>query len=93
MDDMAQPKKMTLEKLAELMADGFEEVNGKIDTLTGDVEVMKDDVRDLKHDMREVKRDIAEIKTDLRAHGKVIDKDAVTLIDHKSRISKLEHAG
>ncbi|HEY9585143.1 MAG TPA: hypothetical protein VJJ02_00945 [Candidatus Paceibacterota bacterium] len=69
---------MTLDKLARIMVEGFEEV--------------KTDIAGIKSDMTEVKRDIAEIKGDLKAHGKAIDKDAVTLINHETRIKKLEHA-
>lgn len=70
--------KMTLEKLASLMVEGFEVVNGKVDALSDDMKV--------------VKKDIADIKGELAAHGKAIDKDAVTLINHEGRISKLERA-
>lgn len=69
---------MTLEKLATLVVEGFEEV--------------KTDIAELKRDMTQVKHDVGEIKTDLKAHGKAIDKDAVTLINHENRIKKLEHA-
>ncbi len=69
---------VTVEKLATLMVDGFENLNGKVDALSDN--------------MTEVKRDIGEIKTDIKAHGKAIDKDAVTLINHEGRIKKLEHA-
>ena len=69
---------MTLEKIATLMVEGFETLNGKVDALS--------------EDMTQVKRDVVEIKETLGAHGKAIDKDAVTLINHETRIKKLEHA-
>ena len=69
---------VTVEKLATLVVEGFEEVRA--------------DMADLKHDVTDVKKDTAEMKVDLKAQGKAIDKDAVTLINHESRIKKLEHA-
>ena len=75
---MTKKLKVTLDKLATMMVEGFEETRGNFDVL--------------KRDMVEVKKDIAEIKVDLKAHGKAIDKDAVTLINHETRIKKLEHA-
>lgn len=68
---------MTLERLASLMVEGFEQLRG--------------DTTDLKRDVKDIKRNIADIKDDLEAHGKAIDKDAVTLINHERRITKLEH--
>lgn len=76
--DMVKRTKITIEKLATLMTESFENLNEKVDALS--------------HDMTDIKRDVGEIKTDIKAHGKAIDKDAVTLISHESRINKLEHA-
>ena len=76
---MVKKSKITIEKLATLVVEGFEEVRENFGVL--------------KRDMTEVKRDVAEIKGDLKAHGKAIDKDAITLINHEHRIKKLEHAG
>ena len=70
--------KVTVEKIATLMVEGFETMNGKVDALSSD--------------MRDVKRDTADIKDDLEAHGKAIDKDAKTIINHETRIKKLEHS-
>lgn len=82
---MAKEKKVdTIEKLATLMAEGFDEVNLAL----GHVQ---DDVRSLRYDVKELKSDVAEIKRDITAHGKAIDKDALALINHERRISKLEH--
>ncbi len=75
---MVKKPKMTLEKLATLVVEGFEEV--------------KTDIGELKRDVTQVKHDVGEIRTDLKAHGKAIDKDAVTLINQETRIKKLEHA-
>jgi hypothetical protein len=66
----------TLERMASLLAEGFEQVRG--------------DIADLQHDMTFVKRKIVDIETELQAHGKAIDKDAVMLIDHEKRIKTLE---
>lgn len=71
-------KKLTLEKLASLMMEGFESVNGRLDTLSSD--------------MKDVKRGLADIDETVEAHGKAIDKDAKTIINHGSRIKKLEVA-
>ncbi|MBI2613122.1 hypothetical protein HYW59_04965 [Candidatus Kaiserbacteria bacterium] len=71
-------KKVTVERLATLMVEGFENLNGKVDGLT--------------KNLREVKRDVSDIKDTLEAQGKAVDKDAVTLINHETRIKKLEHA-
>lgn len=60
------------------MVEGFENLNGKVDGLT--------------KNLREVKRDVSDIKDTLEAQGKAVDKDAVTLINHETRIKKLEHA-
>ena len=54
------------------------ELGRKIDSLAGDVS--------------QIKRDLSEVKTDLRTHGKAIDSDAKTIINHETRIKKLEHA-
>ena len=82
---MKKPAKVTLESLdkkidtfATLMVEGFETLNGKVDALT--------------EDMTQVKNDVGEIKETMSAHGKAIDKDAVTLVNHETRIKKLEHA-
>jgi predicted nucleic acid-binding Zn-ribbon protein len=69
---------VTIEKLAALMTEGFENLNEKVDSLS--------------HDLTELKRNMADIKSEITAHGKAIDKDAVTLIDHESRLRKLEQA-
>ena len=73
---MTGKNKMTLEKLASMMVDGFEEA--------------RTDRAEIKRDIKDVKKDIAEIKVDVKGHGKAIDKDAVTLIDHGQRIKRLE---
>src|SRR3989338_10743924 len=97
---MAKGKKIdSIEKLATLVAEGFEELKAdmgalRVDNhmLKRDVEGLKDDVSELRVDMREEKRDLSDIKENTEAHGKAIDKDAVTLINHETRIKKLEHA-
>ena len=73
---MTKKVKITIEKLATIMVEGFEEVRSGI--------------ADLKRNMTDVGRDVADIKVDLKAHGKAIDKDAVTLINHERRIKSLE---
>ena len=65
-----------LDTFATLMVEGFENLNGKVDALTQEV--------------AEVKDEVFNDKDTLEAHGKAIDKDAVTLINHEGRIKKLE---
>src|SRR3989338_7838070 len=96
---MAKGKKIdSIEKLATLVAEGFEGVKADMGELRvdshmfkRDVEGLKDDVRELRVDMREVKRNVADIKENIEAQEKAVDKDAVTLINHETRIKKLEH--
>ncbi|MBI4128412.1 MAG: hypothetical protein HY460_00035 [Parcubacteria group bacterium] len=97
---MAKGKKIdSIEKLATLVAEGFEELKAdmgalRVDNhmLKRDVEGLKDDVRELRVDTREVKRDIADLKENIEAQEKAVDKDAVTLINHETRIKHLERA-
>src|SRR3990167_2346451 len=97
---MAKGKKIdSIEKLATLVAEGFEELKAdmgalRVDNhmLKRDVEGLKDDVRELRVDMREVKRDVSDIKENIEAQEKAVDKDAVTLINHETRIKHLERA-
>lgn len=69
---------VTVEKIATLMVEGFGSVRG--------------DIAALQTDMIEVKRGVADIKEDVGAYGKAIDADAKTIINHDTRIKKLEHA-
>ena len=86
---MAKKTKMTLERLAALLVESIDELRGQM--VTG-FESVRGDVAALQTDMTEVKRDVGEIKIDTSAHGKAIDKDSVTLIDHESRLQNLEPA-
>jgi len=96
---MAKGKKIDpIDKLATLMKEGFDELKADIGELhvnghmlKREIEGLKDDVRELRVDSREIKRDISDIKESLEAQGKAVDKDAVTLINHETRIKKLEH--
>lgn len=92
MADMIKKAKMTLEKLATMMVEGFEDVQADITEVKDDLQGVKDDLKEMKSDIRELKKDVAEIKVDVKAHGKAIDKDAVTLINHGQRIKHLEAA-
>lgn len=97
---MAKGKKVdSIEKLATLVAEGFEELKADIGELRvsshmlkRDVEGLKDDVRELRVDVREVKRTTSDLKEDFEAHSKAVDKDATTIVDLVSRVKKLEHA-
>ncbi|MEK7601625.1 MAG: hypothetical protein AAB480_03795 [Patescibacteria group bacterium] len=97
---MAKGKKIdSIEKLATLMAEGFadlkngltEEMESRFEEVNLSLGHVQDDVRSLRYDVKELKSDVAEIKRDITAHGKAIDKDALALINHERRISKLEH--
>lgn len=97
---MAKGKKIdTIEKLATLMAEGFadlksgltEEMDGRFEEVNLALGHVQDDVRSLRYDVKELKSDVAEIKRDITGHGKAIDKDALALINHERRISKIEH--
>jgi len=97
---MAKGKKIdSIEKLATLVAEGFEELKADMGELRADshmlkrdVEGLKDDVHELRVDMREVKRDVSDIKENIEAQGKAVDKDAVSLVNHETRIKHLERA-
>ena len=65
-----------LDTFVTLMVEGFENLNGKVDALQAD--------------MTEMKRDQIEVMETQEAHGKAIDKDAVTLINHETRLQNLE---
>ncbi|OGG52736.1 hypothetical protein A3H16_00405 [Candidatus Kaiserbacteria bacterium RIFCSPLOWO2_12_FULL_53_8] len=94
---MAKGKKIdTIEKLATLMENGFSDLREELDSRFEEVNLalghVQDDVRSVRYDVKDLKTEVAEIKADLKAHGKAIDKDSLTLINHDRRISKLEHA-
>jgi len=90
---MAKEKKIdTIEKLATLMVEGFAEVENKFEEVNLTLGHVQDDIRSLRYDVKELRSDVGEIKRDLTAHGKAIDKDALALINHERRISKLEHS-
>ncbi|HEY4516505.1 MAG TPA: hypothetical protein VJG64_01015 [Candidatus Paceibacterota bacterium] len=83
---MKEPRKVTFKSLdakldtfVTLMVEGFEAVRG--------------DIAALQTDMTEMKSNHVEVQGTQEAHGKAIDKDAVTLINHESRIKKLEVVG
>ena len=89
---MAKEKKIdTIEKLAALVAEGFADVESKFEEVNLTLGHVQDDVRSLRYDVKELKSDVGEIKRDITAHGKAIDKDALALINHERRISKLEN--
>jgi len=93
---MAKEKKVdTIDKLAALMEESFTDLKAELDSRFEEVNLslghVQDDVRSLRYDVKELKSDGGEIKRDITAHGKAIDKDALALINHERRISKLEH--
>ena len=104
---MKKVGKMTLEKLATLMVEGFDEVRkefrkelrSEVKSAVGELrgqmvtgfEAVRGDISVLQTDMTAAKRDVAEIKGEVGAHGKAIDSDAKTIINHETRIKKLEH--
>ncbi len=96
---MKKGKVDTIEKLATLMAEGFvdlkkeiaDELDGRFEEVNLTLGHVQDDVRSLRYDVKELKSDVNEIKRDITAHGKAIDKDALALINHERRISKIEH--
>jgi archaellum component FlaC len=89
---MTKKAAMTLERLAAMMSEGFQEVHADITGVKDDLQGVKDEMREMKGDIKALKKDVAEIKIDIRAHGKAIDADAVTLINHGQRIKRLEEA-
>ncbi len=40
--------------------------------------------------LKKIERDVTEIKEELHAVAKAVDKDAVTVINHENRITRLE---
>jgi chromosome segregation ATPase len=58
--------KMTLEKLAIMVARGFEEIHEKIDALSRELDIVKQDVTVLKQDVAILKQDMHEIKEEMR---------------------------
>ncbi|HEY4526703.1 MAG TPA: hypothetical protein VJK53_02545 [Candidatus Paceibacterota bacterium] len=85
-----------LDTFVTLMVEGFDQLNTKIDDhrieTNEKILSVANEVHEIREDIKEMKPDIVEIKADQAAHGKAIDKDAVTLINHEGRIKKLEHA-
>jgi len=57
-------EKMTLEKLAEMVARGFETVGEEIAGLKDDVAGVKEDIVDIKDDVAALKVDLATLRTD-----------------------------
>lgn len=92
---MTKGKIDTVEKLAAMMAEGFTDLREDMETRFEEVNQtlghVQDDVRSLRYDVKELRSDVSEVKRDITAHGKAIDKDALALINHERRISKLEH--
>lgn len=89
---MAKQKKIdSIEKLAALMAEGFADVESKFEEVNLTLGHIQDDIRSVRYDVKELRTDVGEVKRDITAHGKAIDKDALALINHERRISKLEH--
>ena len=81
--DMAKIK-ITLDKLARMMVEGFAGVHN-------DIGELRQDMTQVKRDISAIQKDMAEMKVDLKGHGKAIDADAKTIIGHETRIKKLEH--
>ncbi|MDO8514050.1 MAG: hypothetical protein Q7S50_00730 [bacterium] len=75
---------VTTDKLATLMVEGFESVHN-------DIGELRQDMTQVKRDISIIQKDMAEVKVDLKGHGKAIDADAKTIINHETRIKKLEH--
>ena len=87
----------SIEKLATLMAEGFEHVDEQFEGVGEKVadldKKLGQEMRDIKERLRRLEHDPGEIKDELRAVTRAVDKDAVTLIRHESRIKHLEHVG
>ena len=86
---MAKRKVDSIEKLATLVEEGFEEVGAEIGDLDKKI---TEETRDIKERLRLLEYDTNEIKDEVRAISKAVDKDAVKIINHDSRIKRLEHA-
>ncbi len=75
----------TTDKLATLMVGGFESIHNDVGELRGNM-------TQVKRDISAMRDDVEEIKLELRGHGKAIDADTKLLLNHETRIKKLEHA-
>jgi septal ring factor EnvC (AmiA/AmiB activator) len=88
---MAKEKVDTIDKLAALIVEGFSDMESRFEEVNLALGHVQDDVRSVRYDVKDLKSEVAEIKSEIKAHGKAIDKDALALINHERRISKLEH--
>ncbi len=88
--------KMTLEKLAALVVESVDELRSQMVTsfeiVHNDIQELRQDSREVKGDISLIQKDISEIRADSKGHGKAIDSDAKSIINHEVRIKKLEHA-
>lgn len=62
-------KKITIEKVAEMVHRGFQDVHSKMDqqfsSLRADVNGLKQDVKELKQDVKGLKQDVVDLKEDV----------------------------
>jgi len=72
-----------LDAFIALMTESFVKVLDNVQILTEKVDAAA-------QELEQVKNDVTEIKETQNAHGKAIDKDAVTIIQQGRRLGKLE---
>ena len=82
--------KMTLEKLAIMVAKGFEEIHEKIDALSRELEFVKQDVAILKQDVATLKQDVAILKQDVREIKEEMRLQRSELLNINIRTERLE---
>ena len=101
---MTKQKVDTIEKLAVLVAEGFESVDLRLDSQSHQIdrvgeriervekrlEHLEVDNRDVKESLRHISHDAGEMKDELRAVARAVDKDATTIIAHGNRITRQE---
>ncbi len=58
-------KKVSIEDLAIMTANGFNRIDKRFDKIEGDIIEMKEDIREIKGDIVEIREDIVEIRDDI----------------------------
>ena len=74
------------------MVEGFSHVTDRFEETDVALGHLQDDIHSIKYDLKELRSEVTEMRSEIKAHGKAIDMDAVTLINHERRIAKLEKA-
>ncbi len=73
---MVKEKIDTIEKLAALVVEKFEQIDFRFDESNQAIEHVQDELRTIRFDIKHIKSDVSEVKSEIKAHGRAIDKDS-----------------